>query len=127
MLDNKAQSENARRYLRDLDYAGKVMIFDINCKNCPYVQYLATGIAPYSGKPTEFNCGMDMYKAIHIASSTIHGGIKRRCSFNDASMEEVVLNGCRFWSPTTCEIESEEDEVFIEVQEETEWLIPTIR
>jgi hypothetical protein len=69
-----------------------------------------------------------MNKAIHISNSTENGGVKRRCKFNDASMEEVIFNGCRFWKASTCE--SGEDcgkDSFIEILTEDAWLIPIIK
>lgn len=124
MLDNKTMTEKSIQFLRDTPYDMKVMLFDLNCGKCPHVDYIATATAPYTGRPTEFHCGIDINKAIHISNSAESGGLKRRCKFNDASMEEVIFNGCRFWKATTCE--SEEGE-FIEIQEEDAWLIPVIK
>lgn len=120
MLDNKAQSEVASKILRDADYSTKVMIFDLNCGSCPHVQYIVTATAPYTGRPTEFDCGVNLKKALHIANIAENGGLKRRCSLNDASMNEVVMNGCRFWKGSTCE-SGEDCGEFIEVQDVSEW------
>lgn len=126
MLDSKRLSPKAFKILRDAPYQLKVMTFDLNCGDCPFVRYIAVTTATYSGKEQQFNCGTDVDKATRIAGASRHiGRVIRRCTFNEASMEEVVLNGCKFWSPSTCE-SSAEDAEFIEVSEvgELVWQIP---
>lgn len=128
MLDDKKLTQRAKEILRDAPYQMKVLTFDMNCGNCPFAHYIAQTTSPYYiGKPQKFDCGNDMTKATRIAGASKNmGTVIRYCSYNDATMQEVVLNGCRFWSPSTCEGEELENE-FIEVQSVEELKCPNLR
>ncbi len=94
MLDNKKLGKFAMTNFRFLPYETKIDIFDKNCGICPH-KILVT--INRQNKPTKFHT--DLNKAINYTLFRPDNRLIRGCNFNDEfhSLEEIMINTCRFW------------------------------
>lgn len=95
--------------LPEMSYEMRTMLFDANCKGCPYAKYKVVNTAPYTGNK-KITTTSSLEEATLLIS--LNGRIERFCEFNDANLIEITSNSCTFW------YHSEHDEgEFIEVTE----------
>lgn len=126
MLNNQKINPEISKFLRELPYEMKVATFDSNCANCPFANYTVVTDTHFTHNIRRINCKDSISDAIHVAWKS-DGRIERSCRYGGEkhTMEEVVINTCKFWDVHTVELEAD-DACFVEINREEEICLPSL-
>lgn len=101
MVDNKRLSDVVVRGLRGMSYEQKCKIYEDNCNGCPFA--LVTTVI--SGTVEEHKNMDQAREALLGYSGFDYCTVKRECNYADErlSLDEIIMNTCRFWRTETIE------------------------